>query len=222
MITKILVGARQSPLSQVQVTEVLNELRLHHPKIVFEPIFIKTTGDQDLKTSLRTLGKTDFFTKEIDDLLLSKKCRIAIHSGKDLPDPLPQGLALIAVTKGLDPSDSLVLRPSDTVASLKHGAIIATSSERREVAVKALRADFKFIDLRGTIGQRLAKLERFEADGVVVAEAALIRLNLTHLNRIKLAGETVPMQGQLAIVAQKNDLEMSQLFKCLDSRKKGT
>lgn len=214
----LIVGARSSPLAQVQVQEVLAELRSHQPHIQFNGIYVESQGDKDQKTSLRSIDKTDFFTKEIDDLLLSGDCRIAIHSAKDLPEPLPEGLSIVCLTRGLDPSDSLVLNPGVALEDLAQGAVIATSSVRREEAVKQLRSDVTFIDIRGTIAQRLAVLEKGEADGVVLAEAALIRLGLTHLNRVKLPGDTVPFQGQLAVMARSDDMEMRELFACIDSR----
>ncbi|MBA3957705.1 MAG: hydroxymethylbilane synthase [Parachlamydiaceae bacterium] len=214
----ISVGARQSPLSKVQVQEVLQEIQQHHPHVIFEPTFVQTYGDLDQKTSLRSLDKTDFFSKEVDELVLNRHCRIGIHSAKDLPDPLPKQLSMVALTKGVDSSDSLVLQPGKSLTNLKPYATIATSSERREQAVKQLRKDLSFVDIRGTIAMRLAKLDRDEIEGVVIAEAALIRLGLTHLNRIRLPGETTPLQGQLAILAHQDDLEMKQLFVCIDSR----
>ena len=216
---QISVGARNSPLSKAQVDEIMRELSSHRQDVEFLCIFLQTLGDKDQKTSLRTLDKTDFFTKEVDDLVLKGRCRIGIHSAKDLPEPLTQGLSLIALTKGVDSSDALVLREGEKLETLPSDSVIATSSERRENTVKELRKDLRFIDLRGTIGQRLAKLETGEADGIVVAEAALIRLGLTHLNRVILPGETVLNQGKLAIVAKQNDREMQEFFACIDSRK---
>lgn len=214
----IVVGARSSPLSQAQVKEVLLELQKYHPDISFSPKFVQSHGDKDLSTSLRMLDKTDFFTKEIDEMLLNDQCRIAIHSAKDLPEPLPKGLKIVALTLGLDPSDALVLRQGETLESLPSGAVIATSSVRREEAVRKLRGDLKFIDLRGTIEQRIGKLKAHEADGVVVAEAALIRLNLCYLNRMIIPGETVPNQGRLAILAREDDMDMEKLFSYIASR----
>lgn len=214
----IRVGARSSPLSQAQYKEVLELVQKHNPKVIFEPIFVKTIGDNRLDISLRTLDKTDFFTKEIDEMLLNRECQVGIHSAKDLPEPLPKGLKLIALTEGVDPSDSLVMREGDTFKTLKSGAVIATSSARREEMVKQLRNDLTFIDLRGTIQARLDKLLTGEADGVVVAEAALIRLGLTHLNRIRLPGETTPNQGRLAVIAREDDAEMAKIFSCIDFR----
>lgn len=164
------------------------------------PTFVETYGDLDRKTSLRMLGKTDFFTREVDEQVLSGHCDLAVHSAKDLPDELPEHLSLIAMTKGLDSRDALVLRQGDTLEALSSNAVIATSSERRAEAVGLLRQDFRFMDLRGTIEERLHLLDTGQADGVVVAEAALIRLRLTHLNRIYLPGSTVEGQGQLAVV----------------------
>ncbi len=212
---KIKVGARSSPLSRAQCEEVAQEIG---SSLAFDPVWVKTTGDLDKKTSLRILGKSDFFTREIDEMLLSGEVRIAIHSAKDLPEPLREGIAIVALTRGVDPRDSLVMREGETLASLRPGAVIATSSERREECVRQLRSDLQFIDLRGTIGERLEKLQNNEADGVVVAEAALIRLKWTHLNRIFLPGETAMYQGRLAILARKDDQEMKQIFAKIDAR----
>jgi len=213
-------GARDSRLSQVQFQEVQDLLKVHHPHVTLVPHFVKTIGDIDQQTSLRNLGNTDFFTREIDDMLLKGDCRIAIHSAKDLPSPLPKGIALVALTVGVDPADSLVLRQGESFDALPAGSVIATSSVRREATVAAIRPDFRFIDLRGTIEKRLEKLQSGGADGVVVAEAALIRLGLTHLNRIRLPGNTTEGQGRLAILAREGDLEMAHLFSCLHGPQK--
>ncbi|MEM1282469.1 MAG: hydroxymethylbilane synthase [Chlamydiota bacterium] len=212
------VGARTSPLSRVQLGEVYNELKQTHPYIEFAPEYVKTVGDRDQMTSLRSLGKSNFFTAELDRMVLDCRCRIAIHSAKDLPDPLAEGLCVIAVTSGIDPSDALVLREGENLETLEKGARIATSSERREEMVNSMRDDLSFIDLRGTIEKRLEKLQTGEADGVVIAEAALIRLQLTHLNRVILPGATVPGQGQLAVTSRSDDEEMRTLFSCIDCR----
>lgn len=214
----ITIASRSSPLAKAQVEEVLKELNLHHPSITFSCLFLNTTGDRDQMTSLRSLDKTDFFTKEIDDLLLSGACRIGIHSAKDLPEPIPKGLFIAAITKGLDPADSLVLKSGMKLSDLPHLPTIATSSVRREDAVRKLLPHARFVDIRGTIHQRLAILNQEAIDGVVLAEAALIRLNLTHLNRVKIPGTTTPLQGQLAVVIRDDDAEMKVLFSCIDSR----
>lgn len=222
MNEKIVIGARGSPLSRAQVEEVLSLIQHDCADRFwdFEVRYFATIGDLDKTTSLRTLGKTDFFTREIDQALLAGECRIAVHSAKDLPDPLPEGLVLCCLTEGLDPSDSLVFRASQTLGDLQQGARIATSSERREDAVRRLRSDLCFCDVRGTIQERLALLDQGAVDGVVVAEAALIRLRLTDRSRMLLPGTTVPGQGQLAVIARVDDLEMWALFSTIDIRSK--
>jgi hydroxymethylbilane synthase len=214
----ITVGGRKSPLSQAQIDEVFLEIKKHYDDIIFEKTVVESTGDLDLKTSLKTIGKTDFFTKEIDDLLFARKCRIAIHSAKDLPEIINPALHIIAITKGLDPSDSLVLQEGMSITTLRNGAVIAASSTKREEAVKLLRPDLTFQDVRGQIQARLDLLNSGKVDGVVIAEAALIRLKLTHLNRIPLRSITTPLQGQLAILAHVDDSEMKELFACLDTK----
>jgi hydroxymethylbilane synthase len=211
----ISAGARPSPLSKIQLKEIENELRTFYPSLVLVPRFVKTEGDLDRSTSLRSLGQTDFFTKEIDQLQLQGLFRVAVHSAKDLSSSLAQGLKLVALTRGLDPSDSLVFREGESLESLKPGSKVATSSLRREEVVQSLRTDLTFVDIRGNINERLDYLWHRQVDALVVAEAALIRLGLIHLNRIKLPGETAPLQGRLAVIAREGDEEMEKLFKVI-------
>lgn len=212
------VGARSSRLSKAQVNEVHILMKEKQIPVEFTTVFVESKGDKDKVTSLRTLDKTDFFTKEIDDMVIFGHVRIGIHSAKDLPEPLNPGLQIAALTQGLDPSDSLVMRPGMSFDTLPLGAIVATSCIRREECCRSLRPDFKFIDLRGTIEERLKVLESM-ADAVVIAECALIRLGLTALNRIRLPGKTAAGQGQLAIVCKKEDFEIYDLLRPLDCRR---
>ncbi len=213
------VGARPSPLSIAQVKEVRILLQLQYPDIEFSTHLISTTGDQDQITSLRILEKTDFFTREIDRWVLEKKGRVGIHSAKDLPQVMAKGLILFCLTTGIDSSDSLVLLPEAQFETLPVGARIGTSSERRENRIREIRDDFVFCDIRGTIEQRLAKLYAGELEGVVIAEAALLRLGLHHLNRIRLSGVTVEGQGKLAVVGHEDDTALQHLFFSIDGRK---
>lgn len=208
----ITIGGRGSPLSQAQVWEVERELKQHHPHIRFFPIWVKTRGDKDQKTALREMEKTDFFTQEIDEMQRKGVFRLAIHSAKDLPDPLPEGLQLIAITKGLSSRDVLVLREGE---SLSPGSRIGTSSDRRMAAIQALGSDLTIIEIRGAIDVRLAALDKGEIDGLVVAQCALERLKEDHRNHILLDGDVAPMQGRLAVVALSSDEEMNQIFRPL-------
>ena len=185
---KIKVGARGSKLSRKQVEEVMQEL-----KVDYTVDYLETIGDRDLKSSLGPMDKTDFFTLEIDQKVLDKSCDIGIRSVKDLPDPLPEGLKLLALTRGVNSSDSLVIRDGEQFEHLKRGAIIGSSPFGRDEVIKRLLPDLKCIEVRGPVDVRLAMLDRGEIDGLVVAEAALIRLGLTARNRITLPGETAPL-----------------------------
>ena len=216
----IQVGARSSKLSKKQTEEVLSEISVFYPGISFELKLIETIGDKDLKTPLSSMGKTNFFTKEVDECLINKGCRIAIHSAKDLPEHLAEGLQIIALTKGKSPVDSLVISEKEHFHTLPKRAKIGSSSAQRQKSVYALRPDLRCVEVRGKIDERLALIKTGKIQGLVVAEAALIRLGYTHLNRIFLTGETAPFQGQLAVVARSSDREMEALFSKIDTRNK--
>lgn len=212
----IKAAARSSPLSRKQVEEIQAAVRCFHPDLSFDIKWVETTGDRDKITSLRTIEKSDFFTREIDQMVQSGDVRIAIHSAKDLPDPMPQDLKIFALTRGIDARDMLVMRDGVTIDSLPPRATVATSSQRREESVLQIRHDLSFVDLRGTIEERLALLDQNKVDAVVVAEAALIRLGLTNRNRFPLPGPTAQWQGRLAVVGRREDTEMISLFQPLD------
>lgn len=215
---KIRVGARPSPLSRAQVNEVWQALSKFHPKVSFDPIWIETVGDRDLTTSLRSMERSNFFTKEIDEQLLQGCFSVAIHAAKDLPD-WPQDLfQVVALTQGVDSSDVIVLRKEAANFSLCKGARIGTSSARREQNLLAWRQDLICADIRGSIERRLHQLECGDYDGVVMARAALIRLQLNDYPCIPLPGETANLQGQLAVVSRDRDEEMAALFSCIDVR----
>jgi hydroxymethylbilane synthase len=216
----IKVAARDSLLSCRQIEEVLCELQKFYPNISFVQTLVKTTGDVDLHASLVDKDKTDFFTKEVDDLVLCGMCDIAIHSAKDLPDPLTEDLEILALTKGVDPADVLVLQKKQTLESLPFGAWIGTSSLRRMKKVKELRKDLRSKDIRGTIQRRLELLQEGLYDGVIMAKAALIRLALLDLNWLELEGSVAPLQGQLAICARKDNFRLKEVFKVLDTRER--
>lgn len=216
MFQQILIGARSSPLSRTQVFEVVEAIKRNYPDLEmdFQPVWIDTMGDLDKKSSLRDREKTDFFTRQIDEALLAGSCRIAVHAAKDLPEPLPAGVALVALTAGIDPADALVLPVGMSFAELPKFPLIATSSSRREEAVRSILPAARFCDIRGTIAERLDFLDSGACDGLVVAEAALIRLQMRR-ERVILEGATAPMQGRLAVVALDTDEQMRQLFSCL-------
>ena len=218
-IEPIKVGARSSKLSIKQIEEVVNAISYHYPHLKFRCFACQTMGDKDQKTSLRDLEKTDFFTREVDSWLLEGKCRIGIHSAKDLPDPIPEGLEVIAITAPLNSEDVIVFHPDIQKDQLPDQLTIATSSFNREKNVKAQIPQAQIIDLRGSIDQRIQKVLAKKADGAVIAKVALMRLGYQDLNMLTLLGSTTPLQGSLAIVARKGDSQMREIFQRIDSRK---
>jgi hydroxymethylbilane synthase len=192
-------------LSRAQLREFEAEY-----KLPLQPVLVKTRGDLDQKTSLRDLDRTDFFTREIDEMVLEGRCDLGLHSAKDLPEPLPAGLICALMTRGVDPRDALVFRDQIPV-----GGTVATSSARRESAVKRWRPDVRVVDIRGNVNERLAQLDAGIIDGLVVAEAALIRLGLTDRPRIYLEGEVAANQGRLAAVIRRDNLPLATLLATL-------
>lgn len=211
----VAVAARPSPLSQAQVQEVWEELRRYHPGVSFLLHTLWTEGDLDKETSLREREQSDFFTGAIDRWVAACPGRVGIHSAKDLPHPLPEGLALFCLTAGRDPADVVVLPEGVDWETLLPASRIATSSHRRERLLLNLRPDLVCRDIRGTIEERLAQLDRGEIEGVVMAEAALLRLGFHHRNRFRLPGETAPGQGRLAVIGRQDDTWLASLFACL-------
>jgi hydroxymethylbilane synthase len=203
----IKIAARSSNLSKAQVLEVKELLKEQGVHVEFDAHLIDTLGDKDKTTSLKNQTNTNFFTKELDDLLLKGIVQATIHSAKDLPDPLPRGIEIVALTKGLSPLDCLVFKTLP-----KKNIRIGTSSKRREDMLKTLYKEAIIKDIRGTIEERLKLIDDGIVDGVVVAKCALTRLGLEHLNYIHLPISTHPMQGRLAILAREGDLEIKQLF----------
>lgn len=217
-VRKISVAARGSPLSRAQVVEVLEEIRKLSPEITFAPVWITTSGDKDLLSSLRDKEKTDFFTKEVDEAVVEGVCRIGIHSAKDLPDPLHNELCVVAYTRGVDPSDVIIFREGESLRTLPSAPVIGTSSMRRMSNVKEVIPDAVFFDVRGTIADRLSLLDSGKIDGLVVAEAALLRLQIVR-TRVLLPGPVSPLQGRLAVTARKEDREMIEIFSGIDYSK---
>jgi len=215
----ISVCARDSRLSKIQAQEVEGLLKEHYGQFSFSYMFLPSKGDKMQHVSLRSLGRCDFFTKEIDELVLKGFADVSIHSAKDLPIPLDPGLQIVAITEGKEPWDSLVLREGVSQEEVfKKELLIAVSSKRREDAVLSLIPKAKFTDIRGTVEHRLDWLFSGKVDGLVVAEAALQRLELTYLNRIKLPGDSPWGQGKLAVLSRKGDLQMEEFFSVIDSK----
>jgi len=197
------VGTRPSPLAIKQV----DELKRMFPWVDFEAVIISTIGDKDKITPLIRVEGGDFFTREIDQALLSAEIDVALHSSKDLPALLTQGLKIAIETVSISPFDALVSKGKLKLLELPYASRIGTSSRRRKEQIYGLRQDLILVDIRGNIEQRLNLIDSGEIDALVVAHAALIRLGLEHMIAEVFSDanfEVSPKQGSLTLVARED------------------
>ena len=179
-----------------------------------EIITIKTKGDKILNKTLDKIGGKGLFVKEIEQALLCGAIDIAVHSMKDMPYEMPEGLALGAVLERENPMDALVCKKNMTWETLPSGAVIGTGSLRRKTQLLALRPDLHVIPIRGNIMTRLKKLEK-ECDAVVLAVAGLVRTQQNHISHIFTLEEMVPAacQGILALQIRNKDIALKEALK---------
>ncbi len=216
------IGTRNSPLALKQVEEILGYLGEFYAEIKAEVVGIDTYGDKDKITPISKIEGSDFFTREIEEALLRGDIDFAVHSAKDLPDQIPEGLLIAAITKSIDPYDALISKGNLKIGELKAGAKIGASSLRRKTQLKEYRSDFQVVDIRGSIEERLGKLDNNGLDAVIVAACALVRLVLEHRIAERIPFEILrphPLQGSLAIEVRDNDKKIINLFSKLDMRK---
>ena len=214
-------GTRKSPLALKQVEEVLSKLREFYPESNIEVVGIDTYGDRDKATPISDMEGRDFFTREIDAALLRGEIDFCVHSAKDLPDTTAKGLIIAAITKAKDPHDALVSKDNLKLNELRIGARIGASSLRRKTQLKEYRSDFNILDIRGTIEERLDRLDNDGLDAIIVASCALIRLGLEKRISQRIPGEILkphPLQGALAIVTREDKKELIDLLKVLDDK----
>jgi hydroxymethylbilane synthase len=175
----IIIGTRGSPLALAQVVIIKGLLQTAHPGLVVEQKIIKTSGDKLLDVSLAAAGGKGLFTKEIEEHLLRGDIDLAIHSLKDLPTTMPDGLTLGAVPRREDPHDVFVSKRYQKLDELPLGARVATGSIRRKAQLLARRPDLKIEEIRGNVGTRLQKLaDQPDLAATILAAAGLRRLGL--------------------------------------------
>src|SRR5574344_1437552 len=206
---RIKVIARGSKLSQLQVKEVFG----HYPGIEYEVELLSSFGDKRQDISLLNgEAPADIFTRELDESLLNGKADIAIHSAKDLPDPLQPEIELIALIPAFDITDSLVSRDHLRFNELPSGSTIGTSSPLRKAGLQSLRSDLTVVGIRGTIEERVKQVRDGKIDAAIVATCALKRLGMANEISEILPFATHPLQGSLAITAKRGNKRMQQLF----------
>lgn len=210
------IATRGSPLALRQTELVVAALVEAVPGLDGQPVVVRTTGDRLSAVSLDRIGGQGVFVGEVQAAVLEGRADLAVHSAKDLPPVTAPGLVLTAVPQRADPRDALVGRALDDLGT---GAAVATGSARRRAQLANARPDLTFVELRGNMGTRLAKLDQGGADAVVVAAAALDRLGWTGREAERIAPSLLlPQvgQGALAVECRQDDFEMAELTSTID------
>jgi hydroxymethylbilane synthase len=215
------IGTRASALALWQAREVAARIAAQPAAPAVELVHIRTSGDQQVDVPLWQVGGRAFFTREIDRALLAAEVDVAVHSLKDLPTQLDEGLVLAALLPRADPRDALVSRSGAVLAQLPAGARIGTSSLRRRAFLARLRPDAVPLELRGNVPTRIERLQRGEYDAIVLAAAGLARLDLAQHVSEFLSPDNFPpavSQGVIGVCARSGDIETQRLLVALDDR----
>ncbi|MGH7401016.1 MAG: hydroxymethylbilane synthase [Candidatus Rokuibacteriota bacterium] len=214
---KVRLGTRGSRLALVQTEEVARSLRAGGADV--EVIVIRTSGDRLAQVALADFGGKALFVKEIEEALLAGQVDVGVHSLKDMPSELPDGLTIGAFARRGDPRDVLLARVDGGWDALPSGAVVGTSSPRRRAMVLARRPDLRAEAIRGNVETRLDKLRAGAYDALVMAAAGLERLGLSPPHGTPLdPAEFVPAVGQgvLAVEARQADRELLELLRGVD------
>lgn len=218
----IRIGSRKSELAKVQTYWVQEQLQKHFPDINFEVELMSTQGDKILDVALSKIGDKGLFTKELEVGMINNEIDLAVHSLKDLPTNLPDGLMLGCVSERVDPADALVVNAKHQdkqLDTLPYGAVIGTSSLRRLAQLRYHYPHLSFKDIRGNVNTRLAKLDAGEFDAIILAVAGLQRLGMG--DRVH---QVIPPeislhavgQGALGIECREGDTDVLQIIKALE------
>ncbi len=216
-----IIGTRGSKLALAQAEYVCGRLREAYPEHSYEIKVIKTKGDRIQDRPLDQIGDKGLFVKEIEEQILSGEVQIGVHSMKDMPAVLAEGLCFTKAWKREDPRDVLILREKSSLEELPKGAVIGTGSKRRRLQIKRLRPDIECIDIRGNVDTRLRKMEEQRLDGIVLAAAGLHRLGLQERITQYLELEQMicaPAQGILALEIRAEDTKLKEMLDALSDK----
>ena len=219
MKTNLIIGTRQSLLALWQSNYIAGRLREEYPGCEVTLKKIVTKGDRILDVPLAKIGDKGLFTKEIEQELLDGTIDLAVHSLKDMPTVLPDGLCLTAITERANAGDAFVSNKYNSIEEMPEGSVLGTSSLRRRAQFLARRPDLKIVDLRGNVDTRLKKLDEGQMDAIILAAAGLTRLG--HEDRIK---QIIPQdyclpavgQGALAIECRSDNFQVRQMLDFLN------
>ena len=218
MKDRLVIGTRGSLLALTQAKLVEKELKEIVPSVKIDLKIIKSKGDMLSSSTIETTDKS-LFIKELEDSLLKEEIDIAVHSLKDMPSDLPDGLEIVAVPEREDPYDVLVSKEGDSIRNLSPGSKVGTSSLRRSSQLRRYRDDLIVVPIRGNVDTRLGKLENGEVDALILASAGLKRLGKEEEIIEVLSPEIMlpsPAQGALGIESRKGDLFISECLRPLD------
>ena len=219
MIKRIRIGTRSSTLALWQANFIKKKIERHFPAIQLSLKHINTQGDIDQASSLTEVGGQGIFTKSIEKALIENKIDLAVHSLKDLPTEMSLSLAVSAVPERGSIYDVFIGFKESDFTKLSPGATIACGSIRRRAQLLALRPDLNFVDLRGNIETRLRKLKQNQYDGIIMAEAALIRLDLKETPFYRFTSEQMlpaVSQGAIGVQTRIRDLHLEPVLKKLN------
>ncbi len=216
------IATRKSPLALAQTRWVAERIRAHRPDVVIEEVHLVTEGDRVLDKPLAKVGGKGLFVTEVEAALADGRAEIAVHSMKDVPESLAEGMVLACIPEREDPRDVLVTKDGGDLFSLEAGARVGTSSLRRAVQLHRERNDLAFCVLRGNVGTRLRKLDEGEVHAAVLALAGLKRLGLDR-DRAFVAlpiEQSIPAvgQGALGIETKEGDADVRALLLPLEHR----
>jgi hydroxymethylbilane synthase len=215
--SRLRIGTRGSPLALAQARMVQAALSAHGAQLTIE--VIRTSGDRIQDRPLAEAGGKGLFTKEIEEALLAGSIDLAVHSAKDMPTVLPDGLMLVACLPREDVRDAFISRGAPSLRDLPHGAVVGTASLRRQAMVKRLRPDVSVVPLRGNVETRLRKLEAGDVDATLLALAGLKRLGLADKATALLdTQDFLPAvgQGAITIEARIGDARTRELLAAID------
>lgn len=216
---KIVVGTRGSKLALAQTNWVIDKLKERYPKVNFEIKIIKTKGDLIQNVSLDKIGDKGLFVKEIEQQLIDNEIDMAVHSMKDMPSSLPEGLKFASIPKREDARDVLVLKDGYyDINDLPIGAKIATGSKRRKYQLLKYRPDLNIVPIRGNIDTRIKKIVEENLDGVVLAASGLLRAGFEDKISCYIPKDIMipaPAQGALAIEIRKSSKDIENIIESL-------
>ncbi|MDR6755565.1 hydroxymethylbilane synthase [Mycoplana sp. BE70] len=215
------IGTRGSPLALAQAHETRDRLMAAHglPEEMFEIVVLSTQGDRITDRPLSDIGGKGLFTEEIEAQLYSGDLDFAVHSSKDMPTRLPDGLELAAFLPREDPRDAVVGRTAPTLMELPHGATVGSASLRRQAQIRKLRPDINVITFRGQVDTRLRKLAEGQADATMLAYAGLKRISKEYVATQVLDLEVfmpAPAQGAICVEARIGDRRIGELLAAID------